>query len=80
METGVLLVDVGHAVVAGNQIRITGDPEGAGVRAGGEPPGVACGRSSRLPCAPRPKEATRAVEVPGAEPLRTSSLARRPRS
>jgi hypothetical protein len=68
-ETGVLLVDVGHAVVAGNEIRITGDPEGAGVRAGGEP--LARGLRTLIEAAVRPEaeEGTRAVEIPGAEPL-----------
>jgi hypothetical protein len=68
-ETGVLLVDVGHAVVAGNEIRITGDPEAAGVRAGGEP--LARGLRTLIDAAIRPEaeEGTRAVKVPGAEPL-----------
>jgi hypothetical protein len=68
-ETGVLLVDVGHAVVAGNEISITGDPEGKGVRAGGEP--LARGLRTLIAAAVRPEAepGTRPVKVPGAEPL-----------
>jgi hypothetical protein len=68
-ETGVLLVDVGHAVVAGNEIAITLDPEGTGVKAGGEP--LARGLRTLIDAAVRPdaERGTRPVKVPGAEPL-----------
>ncbi len=68
-ETGVLLVDVGHAVVAGNEISLTADPEGAGVRADGEP--LARGLRTMIAASVRPKaeRGTRPVKVPGAEPL-----------
>jgi hypothetical protein len=69
-ETGVLLVDVGTAVVAGNEISLAGDPEGQGVKAGGEP--MARGLRSLIAAAVRPEaeSGTKPVKVAGTkEPL-----------
>ena len=68
-ETGVLLVDVGTAVVAGNEISLAGDPEGQGVKAGGEP--MARGLRSLIAAAVRPQAepGTKPVKVAGGEPL-----------
>ncbi|MGH3996450.1 MAG: hypothetical protein ACRDTJ_03185, partial [Pseudonocardiaceae bacterium] len=76
-ETGVLLVDVFSAVVAGNEISLPSDPEGKGVRTDGEL--LARGLRSLIDAAIRPEAeaGTRTVKVPGAEPLHvlTDSMA-----
>lgn len=67
--TGMLLSDVGHAVVAGNDVRLAPDLGGKGVRADGEP--LARGLQSLIEAAIRPEaeQGTKPVKVPGAEPL-----------
>jgi hypothetical protein len=67
-ETGILLVDVGSAVVAGNEIGLGGEA-GEGVRADGEPLARALRGLVGAAVRTEPGPDTRPLEVPGAAPL-----------
>jgi len=67
-ETGILLVDVGSAVVAGNEIGLGGEA-GEGVRADGEPLARALRGLVGAAVRTEPGPDTRPLEVPGGESL-----------
>jgi Family of unknown function (DUF6519) len=69
-ETGILLIDVGHAVVAGNEVALAPDVEGKGTLKGGNELVIRTLRSLIAAAVrPTPQPGTKQVAVPGAEPL-----------